>query len=79
MKALLLRAFYGPGDWLAERTSVRQRRAIGAWLLILAIFPGTPIWYVWRDALWLIGLMGLVAIWIALAGVVSAETPVEGQ
>lgn len=76
---MLSRVFHGPGDWLAAKTTVRQRRSIATWLLIVSIFPGTPIWFVWRDAIWLIGLMGLVAIWLALASVVSAETPVEQQ
>lgn len=73
------RLFYGPGDWLATRTTRRQRCAVAAWLLIFSIFPGTPLWYVWRDAIWLIGAMSLVALWLALAGVVSAETPVEKE
>jgi len=28
------RLFYGPGDWLVEHTTARQRRAVNFWLLI---------------------------------------------
>lgn len=71
--------FYLPGDYLARRFAARTRRAAGAWLLVLFVFPGIPIWYVLRNQLWLIGLMSIIALVLAQWGVVSAETPVEEE
>lgn len=71
--------FYGPGDWLANRTSTRSRRALGAWFLIFFIFPGIPGWYLLRNVLWFVGLMSIVALILSMWGVVSAETPVEAE
>ena len=75
----LSRLFFIPGDWLAVQTSARTRRAIAAWFLIFFIVPGIPLWYVLRDALWFVGLLSIVALVLAMWGVVSAETPVEDE
>ena len=73
------RIFYAPGDWLAGRTTTRSRRALAAWILILCIVPGVPAWYLLRDQLWFVGFMSIVALILAMWGVVSAETPVEKE
>lgn len=69
--------FYAPGDWLANNTNVRQRRAISAWLLIVWIMPGLPIWIFLKDALWFVGFMSLVALWWTGMTTIGTETPVE--
>jgi TRAP-type mannitol/chloroaromatic compound transport system permease small subunit len=71
--------YHAPADWLCERTSARNRRAINFWLLILWLIPGTIVWIILRDALWFIGWMSLYAIWISHLGALSAETPVEEE
>lgn len=71
--------FYGPGDWLAARFSARDRRAAAAWVLILWVFPGTPVWLLLRGALWFVGLMSIVALWLSAWAMVSGETPVEAE
>lgn len=76
---MLEKIFFGPGDYLASRLSARQRRAIIAWLLILAIFPFTPITYIWRNAIWMIWFISMIAIYLSLGGMLSAETPVEDE
>jgi hypothetical protein len=73
------RVFYGPGDWLANRTSARTRRACAAWLLILWLGPGTIAWLMLRDVLWFVGLMSLVALWWTGWSTVGTETPVEKE
>ena len=73
------RIYYAPGDWLAAHSSTRGRRALAAWVLILCIFPGIPAWYVLREALWFVGFLSIVALILAMWGVVSAETPVEQE
>jgi hypothetical protein len=71
--------FYVPGDWLAAQTSARTRRALAAWFLIFSICPGFPLWFILRDQLWFVGLLSIVALTLAMWGVVSAETPVEDE
>lgn len=73
------RFFYGPGDWLATRYTARQRRAVAAWLLILSVFPFTPLTYFWKDAVWMVWVLSILAIWISLATIVTGETPVEKE
>ena len=72
-------AFYGPGDWLAERTTPRLRRAVSAWVALFWLGPGFVLWLWLRDALWFVGLMSVVALWLSGLGMVAAETPVERQ
>jgi hypothetical protein len=79
MREVLLRIFYGPSDWYIKNTTQRTRAAINTWLLILWVFPGTLIWYFFRNVLWLIGFMSIYAIWTGHLGAASAETPVEKE
>lgn len=71
--------FYGPGDWLAHRTTSRDRRAVATWLAMLFIFPGTPISFFWRSEIWMLWLMSDVALILALLAVAAGETPVERE
>lgn len=75
---MLSRLFYGPGDWLAQ-AAARTRRAIAAWMLIVCLFPGVPLWLVLRNALWFVGFMSIIALVFGAWGVLSAETPVEPE
>jgi hypothetical protein len=68
---LLSRLFYWPGDLLATKTDARQRRAISVWLFLVFCV----LFSIWPNAVWLVGLMSIVAI----LGVVSGETPVEDE
>lgn len=64
---------------MAGRTSTRTRRAIATWLLIFFVFPGMLVWWFLMHAVWFIGLLSIVALQLAMWGVVSAETPVERE
>ena len=70
--------FYGPGDWLAQKFTARQRRAIATWVIILTIFPGT-LTYIWKDAIWMVWALSIIAIAFGAWGIASAETPVESE
>jgi len=76
---MISRMFYAPGDWLAERSTARQRRALAAWALIIWIFPGLPLWLYFRNTLWFVGFMSIVALWWTGWTTVAAETPVERE
>ncbi len=73
----LAAVFYAPGDWLAHALTVRQRRAVSAWLLIVWLVPGLPIWLVLREALWFVGFMSIFALWWTGLATVAGETPAE--
>lgn len=70
--------FYAPGDWLATRMTARQRRATAAWLLIFVIVT-VPLRYLWKDTVWMVWFLSEIALVLGLAGVLSAETPVEHE
>jgi hypothetical protein len=69
--SVLSKIFYWPGDFIVEKSSARTRRAVAAWLFLF--FGGMFI--VFPNAVWLVGLMSIVAI-LAL---VTGETPVEKE
>jgi hypothetical protein len=73
------RLLYGPGDWLGTRWSARERRAMLAWALLLSIFPLTPLTFFWKDAVWMVWTLSIIAIWLSLISAVSAETPAEAE
>lgn len=72
------KVFFGPGDWLGSCFSARERRALATWALIL-ITVTIPVRFLWKDAVWMVWAISEVALVLALAGVVSAETPVESE
>lgn len=63
--------YYGPSDWIVEKTNARDRRAFGFWTLVFsiigAIFFGRTVLFV-----------SILSI-IALIPNVTSETPVEGE
>lgn len=65
----LLVLWHGPGDVIAKYTTARGRRSFGAWVSMTC----TVLWMIMPSAIWLIGLMSVVALW----SVPAAETPVE--
>lgn len=75
---MISKLFYAPGDWLGTKLSARQRRAVGAWLLIISIAT-MPLHYIWKDTIWMIWAISEAAIVISLATIVAAETPVEPE
>lgn len=75
---MISRLFYAPGDWLGKKLTARQRRGIGAWLLILTVAT-MPLRYEWKNAIWLVWALSEGAIVISLATIVAAETPVETE
>lgn len=78
MRAALRAAFYAPGDWLARAMDARQRRAAAAWILVLLVAT-TPLRAPFRDRVSLVWAISEVALWLAMWGVVAAETPVEAE
>ena len=71
MPRVLSLAFFGPADWLVDKTNARQRRAAGFWTIILAVvgavFFGRTVLYV------------TVLSIIALIPNLSSETHVEEE
>jgi hypothetical protein len=65
------RIYYGPADWLVEKTSARGRRAFGFWSFALAVgltpFFGRAVLYVT-----LLSLLALIPNF-------TSETPVENE
>lgn len=76
---MIEKILYGPGDWLGARFTVRQRRALAAWVMILTIFPGIPFTYLWKNSVWMVWLLSIIALTFAAWGVLAAETPVEKE
>lgn len=75
---MLTKVFYGPGDWLATRLTVRQRRATATWLLIVVILT-TPFQWPWKDSVALVWMISQVALAVAFVALVLSETPVEKE
>lgn len=73
------RIFYTPGDWLAQRSTARTRRALAAWALIFWLGPGFALWILLLHQLWFVGLMSLVALWWTGWSTIGTETPVEKE
>lgn len=71
--------FFAPGDWMGSRFTARGRRAAAAWLLLASLFVATPLTYAWKDAVWMVWLLSMAAIWVSLATIVTTETPVEHE
>jgi hypothetical protein len=79
MKDRISKIFYVLPDRFVRHTDARLRRAINFWLLIVWIFPGIFIWFIFKDALWFVGFMSIYALWSTHFGAFSAETPVEQE
>lgn len=78
--SLVKKFFFLPGDWLAEELSARSRRALATWVLILCIFPLTPVWVIWFfTSVAFIAAVSIFALILAAWGILSAETPVESE
>lgn len=75
---MIEKILYGPGDWLGSRFTVRQRRAIAAWTMIL-IAVTIPLRYPYRTYVSLVWAISELALLLSMWGVVSAETPVEKE
>jgi hypothetical protein len=71
--------FYKPGDWLAGKFSARTRRSVAAWIIILTIVPGMPLTYIWKDDVWMVWLLSMIALVVGAWGIAAAETPVESE
>jgi DMSO/TMAO reductase YedYZ heme-binding membrane subunit len=63
--------FYGPPEWLVNRTTAKGRRAFGFWTFILAVIGAC---FFGRDVLFVTVLSIL-----ALVPNFSSETPVEEE
>jgi hypothetical protein len=68
---LLRRVYYGPSDWLVDRTTARDRRAFGFWTLAFAIVGS----FFFGRAVLFVTILSVVA----LVPNVTAETPVEEE
>lgn len=67
---------YGPGDWLVAQSSVRGRRALGAWALIVYTIS-IPVRYLFRNQVWMVWGLSEIAIVLALLAFIASETPVS--
>ena len=76
---VLRRIWYGPPEWIARRTTAKQRRAINFWTLVVWLGPGLATWLLLRNELWFVGFMSVWAIWVGHLSAVAAETPVEEE
>jgi hypothetical protein len=47
--------------------------------LILIVCPLTPITFIWKDAVWMVWALSVLALALGMWGVLSAETPVEPE
>ncbi len=63
--------YYVPGDWIADKTTARGRRAFGFWTLLFAVIGSV---FFGSSVLW-VTILSL----IALIPNVSSETPVEEE
>jgi hypothetical protein len=75
----LRRIWYGPPEFIARRTTAKQRLALNFWVLVLWLGPGTLLWLHLRNALWFVGFMSVWAIWVGHLDAVAAETPVQEE
>lgn len=75
---MIHRFFYGPGDWLASHFTARQRRAVATWIAILTVFPGA-LTYLWKDTIWMVWLLSIIALEFGAASWAAAETPMEEE
>ena len=66
---MIRRLFYGPGDWLAERTSARGRRAFGFWNIVFAALFAIPF----GGKVMYVTILSIIALFPN----VTSETPVE--
>lgn len=64
-------AYYGPSDWLVDKTTARDRRAFGFWVLVFGILGA----FVWGDRVLYVTILSIVA----LVPNVTSETPVEQE
>lgn len=70
--------YHGPGDWMADATSARDRRSAAAWLLIIYIAT-IPLRYPYKNAVWMVWVLSEFAIIFSLLAVGAAETPTETE
>ena len=72
------RLFYGPSDWLAHRTSARERRAWGFWLGALFVFATILTWTSVEKTFALRATQGITLLLLCWS-IVTTETPVETE
>lgn len=73
-----MKVFYGPGDWIAEHTSARMRRAIAFWvgILVLAV---TVLTWPYKNSVGVLWALSVGALLLACWAMTAAETPVETE
>jgi hypothetical protein len=69
--SLLRRVYYGPSDWLVDRTTARDRRSFGFWTLVAAIVGA----FFFGSAVLFVTVLSILALMPNL----TAETPVEEE
>ena len=72
------RVFYAPSDWLASRTSARERRAWGFWMGVLFVFATILTWTSVEKTVALRVLQALTLLLLCWS-IVTTETPVEEE
>lgn len=72
------RIFFGPSDWMASRTSARERRAFGFWLGVLFVVLTVASWASVDHAVAGHALSALTLLLLCWT-IVTTETPVEEE
>jgi len=72
------RIFFGPSDWLASRTSARERRAWGFWLGVVFVLATILTWTSVEKTVALRVLQALTLLLLCWS-IVTTETPVEEE
>lgn len=75
----MTRLFFGPSDWISDRSSARVRRAIGFWLGVFFLGPVSLLSIPLRAELWWLLTLSLAALVLSCFAITFAETPVETE
>ena len=70
--------FYGPTDWLADRTDARYRRALGFWMAIVFVAATVMTWTRVEHQL-ATHIVQVLTLTLLLWTIMTTETPVEEE
>lgn len=70
--------FYTPTDWLAERTTARDRRALGFWMAIVFVAATVMTWTRIEHQL-AARVLQVLTLTLLLWTIMTTETPVEEE
>lgn len=70
--------FYAPTDWLAARTSARDRRALGFWMAVVFVIATVMTWTSIEHLL-AARILQVLTLTLLLWTIMTTETPVEEE